>query len=160
MFDSPPIVLIQFLNTESVTRKRGPPWSPCYMRKSTLEIDRYYGIVPLDPFRMQGFSYFLGLFQVTVAKPQEIFWSLPRSKEALTWLADIYVYKDICVEFFLQEQLTLDIKQTSITMLNKMLFWFLHFRTSELMFCWFLLSSIWFLGQFSDINFEVIIPTS
>ena len=100
MFDSPPIVLIQFLNTESVTRKRGPPWSPCYMRKSTLEIDRYYGIVPLDPFRMQGFSNFLGLFQVTVAKPQEIFWSLPRSKEALTWLADIYVYKDICVEFF------------------------------------------------------------
>ena len=34
-----------------------PPQSPCYMRKSTLKIDRYCFLV------MQGFSKFLGLFK-------------------------------------------------------------------------------------------------
>ena len=42
---------------------RGPPESPCYMIKSTLKIARYCPLV------IQGFSNFLGLFQMIMANP-------------------------------------------------------------------------------------------
>ena len=45
--------------------ERGPPQGPCYMGKSTLQIDRYCPLV------MQGFSNFLGFFQVIMANTVE-----------------------------------------------------------------------------------------
>ena len=43
----------------------GPPKAPCYMIKSILKIARYCPLV------IQGFSFFLGLFQVIMATPVE-----------------------------------------------------------------------------------------
>ena len=52
---------------ELMIEERGPPWAPCYMIKSTLKIARCCALV------IQGFSNFLGLFQVIMANPVQLF---------------------------------------------------------------------------------------